>query len=95
MRFILIAASIFLIPFGLAMSPLTPIPGGAFLFAVGLMLLICTSEWARGRIRSLRARVGRFNQGMTWLEDRMGPQIGNALRRTRPDFEDEASGTAA
>ncbi len=94
MRLLLIAASIVLIPFGLAMSLFTPIPGGAFLFAVGLMLLICTSEWVRCRIRSLRARVRRFNQAMTWLEDRMGPKIGDALRRTRPDIEDEARGTA-
>jgi hypothetical protein len=65
----------------------TPLPGAAFIFATGLTLLICTSEWFAERIRSLRTRVSQVDKAMAWLEDRMGARIGSALRRTRPEVE--------
>lgn len=73
---------------------LTPMPGGALLFAVSLVFLICTSEWAAQRILALRARFNTFNKGMVWLEDNTGERLGSVLRSTRPDSETE-NNTAA
>jgi len=68
---------------------LTPMPGGALLFATSLVLLICTSEWAANRLLVLRARFNALNKSMSWLEDKMGERLGGVLRSTRPIPEDE------
>lgn len=69
---------------GFILTVFTPVPGGAFVFALGLTLLICTSEWFARRLGQLRLRFARVDNGMLWLEQRMGDRIGEALRRTRP-----------
>ena len=82
-RIVLLGLANILIVAGLILL-FTPLPGGGFILALGLMFLICTSEWAAVCIRVMRSRANGFNKGMTWLEDRMGENIGGALRRTRP-----------
>jgi hypothetical protein len=69
---------------------LTPLPGGAMMFAGSLVLLICTSEWAANKLRMLRARFKLLNKGIVWLEDKMGEKLGGILRTTRPDTDPDS-----
>lgn len=78
-----IALATVLLLFG-AVSMLTPVPGGTITIALGLVLLICTSERFARAVGNLRLRRPRFNAVMTWLEDRSGQRMGDALRTTRP-----------
>jgi hypothetical protein len=63
---------------------LTPIPGSSVTVAVGVAMLICSSERAARCLRYFRIRLRFLNSGFTWLEDRVPELIGAALRRSRP-----------
>ena len=70
----------------------TPIPGGTFLIAGGLTTLICTSPRARLCLRFFRSRFGFLDKLFVWLENKVGTRVavvGNALRKTRPDNDED------
>jgi hypothetical protein len=92
--FLTIIASILLL-MGL-ISMVTPIPGGTFMIAGSITILICSSPTVQSWIKSCRARANWFNKMFTWLETKIGSRIhfvGDALQRTRPDsmVESESS----
>lgn len=64
----------------------TPLPGATLMFAIGLTLLICTSQKAANAVKQLRRKVGFIDKGMAWMEMKMGPKVGDALKRTNPNF---------
>ena len=78
-----IALATILLLFG-TVSMLSPVPGGTFAIALGLVLLICTSKRFARAVGNLRLRMPRLNAVMIWLEDRSGQRMGDALRTTRP-----------
>ena len=80
---LLIAAGTFLTLLGIVMM-FTPIPGSSFSLAVGIAVLICSSETAASCLRFFRSRAGWLNKVIAWLEERAGTTIGDALRRSRP-----------
>ena len=72
-------------------SMMSPIPGGIFLLAGALTLLICSDPIAQHCLKWVRTRVNWFNKTIHWLEDKVGVKIkvmGDALKLTRPS-EDE------
>ena len=72
-------------------SMFSPIPGGVFLLAGALTLLICTDPYAQHCIKWMRTRTNWFNKTIYWLENKVGVKIkvmGDALKLTRPS-EDE------
>lgn len=83
MKFIItvLASLIILIGF---VSMFTPMPGGTLLIVAGCTLLICSSERAANKVRSLRETIPIFNKGLTWVEDKMGARISGPMRATRP-----------
>jgi len=83
MKPILIITGSVLLLLGL-LSWLTPLPGGTALIAIGLMLLICTSETAARIIMNGRLKITIFNKAMIWIEDHVPAKFSDALRRTRP-----------
>lgn len=75
-------------------SLVTPVPGGTLFIAIGLTALICTNHKAQLCIRYFRGKVQTFNKIMRWIEDKIGKRInfiGDALARTRPEFQDNQS----
>ncbi len=83
MRITLMILGSILILLGL-ISMVTPIPGSTFFIATGSGLLICTSERAANWIRNARTKNVRFNNAVTWMENKMGDRLGGPIRRTRP-----------
>lgn len=67
-----------------AVSMVTPIPGGTLLIAIGAGMVICSSHKAAAFVKVCREKFRRFNQLVTWLEDRIGKRLSEPLRRTRP-----------
>lgn len=61
----------------------TPIPIGAILIAVGLVLLIYSSKRVAGIVRLFRRRYQRLDDGMRFIEDRVDHRIAAILHRTR------------
>ena len=66
-------------------SMLTPIPGGVLVIALGAGMIICASPTATNFIKAYRAKNRRFNQILTWLENKIGERLSGPLRMTRPD----------
>jgi len=66
-------------------SMLTPIPGGVLVIALGAGMIICASPTATNFIKAYRAKNRRFNQILTWLENKIGERLSRPLRMTRPD----------
>ncbi|MCW3849402.1 hypothetical protein OF829_19350 [Sphingomonas sp. LB-2] len=58
-RYALIAAGLFLIALTPIVGPI-PGPGGVFVFAGGLVLILRNSEWARKRFARFKRRWPRF-----------------------------------
>ena len=77
-------------------SMLTPIPGGVLVIALGAGMIICASPTATNFIKAYRAKNRRFNQLLTWLENKIGERLSGPLRMTRPDkknYSPELEGT--
>jgi len=75
--------------FGL-ISMVTPIPGGTFLIAISISILICSNAKAQAYMRLLRTKYDRFNRFIFWLELKVGSRvtfIGVALKKTHPVIE--------
>ena len=83
MRLIITIFGVFLLLIGLV-SMVTPIPGGTLLITVGGSMVICSSEAAANYVQKSRAKYSRFDNGVAWLENKMGERLGGPLRRTRP-----------
>ena len=86
---ITIFSSFFLILGLIAM--LTPIPGGILFIAGALTGLICSSQRARSCVQWARGRADWFNNGVFWLEKKVGSRIkivGDALAKTQPEQPD-------
>ena len=83
MKLLMIAVAIVLLLLGL-LSWATPIPGGTALIAIGLGILICTSEKATRFLQLCRRKFYRLDTMFVWIEDRVPTQLGDAIRRTRP-----------
>ena len=83
MRKVLLITGFILITIG-AISMITPIPGSTFLIATGSGLVICTSKRAERWIKKMRGTHVRFNNTLTWLENKMGEKLSAPLRSTRP-----------
>ena len=81
MMFILLAVAVLIV--GLAFS-LTPIPLGAPLIALALVILIATNRLAARSLVVARTRVRIVDRMIVWLESHSGTRIGRILRRTRP-----------
>jgi len=79
--FILLAVAVLIV--GLAFS-LTPIPLGAPLIALALVILIGSSRLAARSLVVARMRVRIVDRMIAWLESHSGTRIGRILRRTRP-----------
>lgn len=81
MFYILLAIACLVV--GLAFS-LTPIPLGAPLIALALVLLIGSSRFAARSLVLARMRVKIVDRMIGWLESHSGTRMGRVLRRTRP-----------
>jgi len=81
--FILVTGSILL--FLGVLSMVTPIPGGTLFIAIGAGMVICSSSTAARYIQSCRTKFNRFNTAVTWLENKIGDNLSEPLRRTRPE----------
>lgn len=88
MQFLVKVFAMILVPVGLV-ALMLPIPGAFLVLALGITLLIATSEKSRRYIQFLRAKYGRFNRSMEWLEDKAGERVGAILRQTQPFENDE------
>ncbi len=62
----------------------TPIPAGMPLIAFGLAVLVATSSTARGRLKALRRRSGRFDTLIRRAEPMLARPLRVPLMRTRP-----------
>lgn len=83
MRILVLIAGSILLALGI-LSMVTPIPGGTFAIAIGAGMVICTSETAAGYLQACRAKYGRFNRLIMWMETKMGERFSAPLRGTRP-----------
>ncbi len=63
---------------------LTPVPGGLPSMALGIALLIYSSDRAARIITAWRNSHDRFNRAFTWIENSAPSRLGDTLRRTRP-----------
>ena len=71
-------------------SMATPIPGGTFMIAISISLLICSNAKAQRYMRMLRTKSKPFNNMIFWLERKVGVRIkfiGIALEKTHPKTE--------
>lgn len=86
MKVVITGLALICILFGL-ISMVTPIPGGTFLIAGGLTVLICTSPTAQYCLMWVRSRLNGVNSLMFWLERKVGVRVavvGKALSKTHP-----------
>lgn len=86
MKLVITGLALICILFGL-ISMVTPIPGGTFLIAGGLTVLICTSPTAQYCLMWIRSRLNWVNSLMFWLEKKVGVRVsvvGKALGKTHP-----------
>ena len=68
-------------------SMVTPIPGGTFMIAISMSMLVCSNAKAQACVRFFRTRSQRVNKVIFWLENKVGTKInfiGTALTKTRP-----------
>lgn len=68
-------------------SMVTPIPGGTFLIAISISILICSNAKAQACMRFFRTKYNTFNRSIFWLEGKIGTRvkfIGTALQKTQP-----------
>ena len=63
---------------------MTPFPGGTAVIALGIAMLICSSDAAANRILEWRREYGRLNWAMSWVENVSPSRLADTLRRTRP-----------
>lgn len=63
----------------------TPIPVGAIMVALGILILVVSSTHAADWVRRRRRRHPGFDANMRSFEDRCPPVMRHALKRTRPD----------
>ncbi len=71
-------------------SMATPIPGGTFLIAISISVLICSNAKAQRYMRILRTKYNSFNNMVFWLERKVGVRvkfIGIALEKTHPQTD--------
>ena len=71
-------------------SMATPIPGGTFLIAISISILICSNAKAQRYMRLLRTKYNSFNNMIFWLERKVGVRvkfIGIALEKTHPQTD--------
>ncbi|MDQ0324792.1 hypothetical protein J2R99_000641 [Rhodopseudomonas julia] len=61
----------------------TPIPLGAPLFALSLVLIVASSRSATRLVTGVRIRAPLFDRGVGFLERRAG-RLGRTLRKTSP-----------
>lgn len=89
MRLIMMLSGSLLMIVGL-LSMVTPIPGGTLIIAIGAGLILCSSPTAIRCAKKWRTDYRRFNNVVTWIENRIGERLSKALRQTRPDEVVEA-----
>lgn len=68
-------------------SMITPIPGGTFLIAISMSILICSNAKAQACMRFFRTKYTSVNRFIFWLESNLGTRIkfiGIALGKTQP-----------
>ncbi len=82
-KIIFILLAIVCLIVGLAFS-LTPIPLGAPLISLALVMLIGSSRVAARWLVIARMRLPVLDRMIAWLERHSGTRIGRILRRTRP-----------
>lgn len=80
-----VAVAIVLILVGLVMFPL-PIPLGAPMVALGIVILITHSRNSARFMTMLRVSYPRFNGVIKMLENKAPRTISRSLRRTRPEI---------
>lgn len=69
------------------LSMVTPIPGGTFMIAASISMLICSNAKAQRYMQILRTKYNALNKAIFWLEKKVGNRIkfiGIALEKTRP-----------
>ncbi len=76
------AAGILLIIGGLVLAPI-PGPGGIFLIAPGLALILKTSMWAKRRYVKVKRWQPRAGRWMDWALRRPSAKRRQALRKTQ------------
>lgn len=62
----------------------TPLPTGIPLIAVGIVILVSISATARRALRRARARSGRLDNSLAFVETRAHRNMATMLKRTRP-----------
>ncbi len=62
----------------------TPLPIGLILFAVGIALLVMTSNTVRNWLRTLRSRFPRFDDKLDAVSDYLPRPLQRALRMSAP-----------
>ncbi|CAA0093607.1 Uncharacterised protein [Zhongshania aliphaticivorans] len=70
---------------------LSPIPVGVFFIAVGLSVLISTSDAVAAKVSRFRRRHVKFNDSLHSIENKLGNRlkfVSAAMRKTRPSIED-------
>ncbi len=83
MRLIMMLLAILLLALGI-ISWVTPIPGGTLMLALGLTLLICSSESAAKFLKNYRRKFPKLNKVMSWIEGKTPKILSEAIQRTRP-----------
>ena len=71
----------------LVLSFLTPLPGGTFLSALGLSILICSSLNFALWVQARRQNNAWLNRGFMWMERKLGNRWSGDLKSTRPDAD--------
>jgi hypothetical protein len=82
-RLISIVAGIALIVFGLIVLPM-PVPLGAIMIVMGLVLLVSSSTTVAGLVKSFRARYRSANLVIQKVEDHLPERWRKALQRSDP-----------
>jgi len=83
---------VLLIIAGLIISPV-PGPGGIFLIAPGVALVLKTSMWAKRRYVRVKRWQPKAGRWMDWALRRQSAQRREAIRKAADDQQQEASGT--
>ena len=86
------ALGVLLVIGGLVIAPL-PGPGGIFLIAPGVALILKTSMWAKRRYVRVKRWQPKAGRWMDWALRRQSAQRREAIRKAADDQQQEASGT--
>lgn len=62
----------------------TPLPTGVPLLAIGIVMLVTVSATARRLLHRARARSGKLDRGIAFVETRAHRNMSTMLKRTRP-----------